>query len=558
MIYRSILISDSTMDNLAGYLANDASEPAVQPFMTPYGQVAPSLLDAESDVWNPAPDFAVVWTRPEAVIPNYSRLLAGGKADLAEIDADVDTYARALAIAAPRVKALFAASWAAPSTAPDVLELRPGSGSRNVLMRMNLRLAERLADESNIYMLDAERWIRSAGTRAHVPKLWYLAKLAYGNEVYREAAREIKSAMRSVLGCTRKIVIVDLDETLWGGVVGDLGWENIRLGGHEPAGEAYADFQAALKALTRRGVLLAIASKNEETIALDTIRRHPEMRLSLDDFAAWRINWNDKAANIADLMSELRLGLDSAVFIDDNPVERARVREALPEVLVPNWPSDPVLYKSTLVSLDCFNSAALTEEDRGRAATYASERARAELRQSVGSLDAWLRKMGTRVQLAPLDDRHLKRAAQLINKTNQMNLSTRRMTEEELKRMHNDGTKVWTVHVSDVFGNYGLTGLVSMSCEGNTARIRDFVLSCRVMGRRVEQLMLSTVVQFASAKGLEEVRARYIPTEKNAPCLNVLANSGFEQVEPFEFVWRTARDYPAPDSVEIENAAFAC
>src|SRR5262249_22447003 len=159
------------------------------------------------------------------------------------------------------------------------------------------------------------------------PRLWYLGKIPYANEVFKEAARDVKSALRGLAGKARKLVIVDLDETLWGGIVGEDGWEHIKLGGHDPASEALADFQRELKALTRRGILLGIVSKNEEAVALAAIDKHPEMVLRRSDFTGWRINWGDKAANIVDLVNELNLGIDSVVFIDDNPSERARVRE---------------------------------------------------------------------------------------------------------------------------------------------------------------------------------------------------------------------------------------
>jgi HAD superfamily phosphatase (TIGR01681 family) len=195
---------------------------------------------------------------------------------------------------------------------------------------------------------------------------------------------------QGITGGARKLVILDLDDTLWGGVVGDIGWSNLRLGGHDPVGEAYRDFQLALKALTRRGILLAVASKNEERTALEAITSQPEMVLSLDDFAGWRINWNDKVQNIIALASDLNLGLEAAVFIDDNPAERARVREALPSLLVPEWPKSPLNYVAALGALDCFDAPFVSAEDRQRTAMYVSERKRKQLQDDVPSLETWL------------------------------------------------------------------------------------------------------------------------------------------------------------------------
>jgi len=183
-----------------------------------------------------------------------------------------------------------------------------------------------------------------------------MGKLAFGNEVFKEAVKHVKSSLRGIRGKARKIVILDLDDTLWGGIVGDLGWRDLNLGGHDPVGEAFVDFQKTLKSLLNRGIILGIVSKNEESVALDALQNHPEMVLRPDDFAGWKINWSDKAMNIVELVAELNLGLDAVVFIDDNPVERACVKETLPDVLVPEWPEDRMLYKKALLDLDCFNS----------------------------------------------------------------------------------------------------------------------------------------------------------------------------------------------------------
>ena len=215
------------------------------------------------------------------------------------------------------------------------------------------------------------------------------------------------------------------------------------------------------------------------------------MILGVDDFAGWRINWNDKAQNIVDLVADLNLGLDSTVFLDDNPVERSRVGEALPEVLVPEWPQNPLLYSSALLSLDCFDTASLGAEDRSRTGMYVAERKRVEQRRGVRSLDDWLKTLDIRVIAEPLSESNLERAVQLLNKTNQMNLSTRRMTRAGyLAWATVDDNQVWTFRVADKFGDSGLSGIASLSLEGGRARIVDFILSCRVMGRRIEEAMV--------------------------------------------------------------------
>ena len=239
-----------------------------------------------------------------------------------------------------------------------LLDMDSRRGASLALMRMNTRLAENLQDDRRIYVLDASRWLAVHGEKSFSQRMWYMSKTPYSVELLKEAALEIKAATRALTGRAKKLLVVDLDDTLWGGVVGDLGWESLRLGGHDPMGEAFKDFQLALKALKRRGVLLGIVSKNEEQTALEALRLHPEMVLREDDFAGWRINWQDKAQSIVELAAELNLGLQAVVFLDDNPVERARVREALPEVLVPELPANPMEFKAALQQLRCFDTPA--------------------------------------------------------------------------------------------------------------------------------------------------------------------------------------------------------
>jgi FkbH-like protein len=355
------------------------------------------------------------------------------------------------------------------------------------------------------------------------------------------------------LGSSRKLLVVDLDNTLWGGVVGDLGWENLRLGGHDYVGEAFLDFQRAIKALRNRGILLAIASKNEESVALEALAKHPEMLLRAEDFVARRINWNDKAANIAELAEELNLGLQSVVFIDDNPLERARVREALPEVLVPEWPDDKTLYASTLGELSCFDSAHVTAEDASRHAMYATEAERKRSRAGVSSAEDWMLSSGTVVKIEEFSDANRERIVQLLNKTNQMNLTTRRLSSRELQDwLQSDNRKLWAFRVSDRFGDSGLTGILSLETKPGFAQIVDFVLSCRVMGRNVERVMVACAVQYGAASGLEELRAHYLPTPKNKPCLSFWTSSGFvHDAAENRFTWSLREPYLFPRGIEV-------
>lgn len=552
---RCVLISDFNVDVFSGYLSNDEAGPAVEATPAPFGQVVPLLMQEDLEYWQGDFDFTVIWTRPEAVIESFNKLLTGKNTPIETILSEVDQFTSHLLRICDKIKTVFVPTWALPSymRGLGVLDMKKDIGTANILMQMNLRLAEKIDHVPNIFLLDTQRWISSVGKHTFNPRLWYRGKIAFGNDVYKEVVKDIKSALNGIQGLSRKLIILDLDNTLWGGVVGDLGRENIVLGGHDPIGEAFTDFQSTLKSLTNRGILLAIVSKNDESVALDAINDHPEMILGPKDFAGWKINWQDKAQNIVDLASELNLGLQSIVFIDDNQVERARVREALTEVFVPEWPKDPMLYASALHNLRCFDTPSISMEDMERTQMYLSEKQRKEMKESVGSLDEWLKSLEMKIRIEELNDINIQRTAQLYNKTNQMNLTTRRMTESELLEWAKaEGRKIWTFRVSDKFGDAGLTGIISLDIQDNTGKIADFILSCRVIGRKIEETMLHTVIQHARALGLDKVIAEYIMTPKNRPCLEYWKKSGFHYEEKNNlFTWDLNNDYDLPDCIEI-------
>jgi FkbH-like protein len=553
-----LLIADFTVAGFT-HVLNGGEAPCLRAAVAPFDQVVPILMDGTADCWKARPRFAMVWTRPHTAVKSFSRVLNHESVTIEEVLADVDQFAECLRVAAERVDALFVPTWTRASydRGLGILNLRPPLGPSYCLMRMNARLAEAVSGDSRIHVLDAARWEALAGSGAHSPKLWHLGKIAFGPEVFRHAATDLKAAVRALWGQTRKAIVLDLDGTLWGGTVGDVGWEQLELGGHNPVGESFRAFQHALKRLSNRGIALAVASKNTEGIALEAIDRHPEMVLRRRDFAAWRVNWNDKVENILELSAELNLGLNGLVFIDDNPAERMRVREALPDVLVPEWPADKLLYEQALAELTCFDALTLTEEDRARTRMYVAERERTIARQSVQSLDAYLATLGLTVTVERMDRSNMTRAIQLLNKTNQFNLTTRRMTEARyLEWAASERRDVFVFRVSDRFDDYGLTGIASVSTEETAGHLTDFLLSCRVMGRGVEQTMLHAIAEHARSLGLVRLVATYTATERNAPCKQFFdEQSRFSRsADGHQFVWDLQVPYPLPEHVRIHRS----
>ncbi|MBF0448249.1 MAG: HAD-IIIC family phosphatase [Magnetococcales bacterium] len=551
-----LLISDFNMEILAGYLRNHPEKKIGSVRTAPFGQFM-QILSGNMD-YTDNHSTALVWTRPESVSNNYRQAKEFVQVPVKTVLEEVDHFADILTNYAQSVKTLFVSTWVTPRSASGygMLDMRDGVGLKNLLMQMNLRLAEKLSLISNIYILDADRWFSGLDESCFEVKMWYLSKVPFGNSVFKEAADDVVSALTGLYGESRKLIVLDLDDTLWGGIVGDDGWDKLRLGGHDGVGEAFVDFQHGLKNLTRKGILLAIVSKNTESIAIEAIEKHPEMVLKLNDFAGWRINWNDKAVNIADLTQELNLGLQSVVFIDDNPVERARVRDEFPEVIVPEWPKNKMAYRSTLDALKCFNLPSLSAEDSGRTQMYVAERKRRQTRKSVKSLDDWLETLAVSVTIEPLDVSNQQRCTQLLNKTNQMNLTTRRLTEEQLVEWsQGSGRIIHLFSVSDKFGDSGLTGIASMEITNGIATVVDFILSCRVMGKKIEHTMTAQLLETAKKAGAKRMIVNYIKTAKNAPCLAFWKQSGFENAKHHvnRFEWNIAHPYQSPKCVRVEN-----
>ncbi|CAM2066021.1 HAD-IIIC family phosphatase [Sulfidibacter corallicola] len=551
---KCLILSDFNAENLGALLTNCSDTPALDLLLPDFGRGLEILFVGNHPMWDEKPDYAFVWTRAEGAIKAFQKLLDGQDVKEEDLLAEVDDYAAGILNAAKKARAVFVASWTAPyyRRGLGMLDYKPGVGYTYFLTKMNLHLAEKLGAATNVFLLNAERWVQKVGTKGYSPKLWYMGKVPFSNGVFNEAVIDLKAGVRGLLGQARKLIVLDLDNTTWGGIVGDDGWENLHVGGHDPVGEAHVDFQHRVKEVTRRGIVLGISSKNEESVAMEAIEKHPEMVLRKDDFAGWRINWMDKASNIADLVKEINLGLQSVVFLDDNPTERARVREALPEVFVPEWPKNALNYAAAFQELALFDIPAINPEDRKRAEMYVAERKRSELREGA-DMSTWLSKLEIKAEVENLNDSNQQRTVQLLNKTNQMNLTTRRLTQEELiDWIGVEGRSLWTLKVSDKYGDYGLTGIVSVDYSegGDTASIVDFILSCRVFGKNIEQTMLHLAVQYGRSMGAKQVRARYLETKKNKPCRTFFENSGMTR-EGDIFSWDVATPHPPPEFVQI-------
>lgn len=395
-----------------------------------------------------------------------------------------------------------------------------GNDWRLFIYQFNAELLRRSMG-TNLFPLDPGPWLVEQGNNAISPAMWYLSKTPYHKQVFKLAAEACYSVLNAWNGLAKKVLIVDLDDTLWGGIVGDDGMDNLRIGGHDPIGEAFADVQKYILQLKSQGIILCISSKNDEQVALEVFDKNIGMILKKDDFVTWRINWKDKAENVAEIIKELNVGDDSVVFLDDSPAERNRIRTAFPGVLVPELPSDKMEVPRFLQNLNCFNRIHLTEEDLNRTGLYQDEQKRNQTIQKFKSSDDWIASLEIDIRFELLNEQNLIRAEQLLNKTNQMNLRTRKLNKIELLSWAQQKNHwFYVVHVKDIFGDNGITGLIGFHKESDIMILEDFVMSCRVMGRKIENTMLQFILSKTEEEKCKELLAEYLQSSKNKPILD--------------------------------------
>ena len=487
-----------------------------------YNQVFQTLNNLNAKMWKQKANITLIWTTPESISSEFQKLQNNNTVNSDIIKKDVDYFSSCVKSIKKYSDIVLVPNWILkqPSESNPALAYSKDLGLEYNLSFMNYYLSEQLNKEKNFYVLNSSKWLLNCGVaNAYNSKLWYLTKTPFSNNFFKQAISDLANLYGSIKGLSKKLLILDLDDTLWGGIVGEIGWKNLRIGGHDHLGEAFRDFQTQIKSLKNQGIILALASKNDEATAIKAINSHPEMILSMEDFVTYRINWEDKAKNIVDIVNELNLGLQSVVFLDDSPFERARVREVLPEVLAPELPKDPTDYNTFLSKLRCFDTIHVTDEDKNRGNLYKSEFKRTKLKQQLKSLSDWIKTLNLTIVIENIKSENIPRVVQLLNKTNQMNLSTRRLNEQEFNHwVKMDSNNLWTIRSADKFGDYGIIGILSISIKDNVATLVDFILSCRVVGRYIEEIMIEFLKEFCLENGVNKINGKYKKTEKNSLC----------------------------------------
>ena len=527
---RLALLGSSTMGHLAPALRVAALRMRLwlDVYEGGYGQILQELDD---------PHSGLHVFRPDAVLfaLDAERLCAGVSAS---------DSAEAVQQALERLQAELAALWrkardagmmvlqqTALPAAPALLGANehrlPGSRAA-FLTRVNAGLRE-WADVESVDLVAVDAAAARDGVSAwRDPALWARSKQEVrpaAAPMYGDLAMRVLGAR---LGRSRKCLVLDLDNTLWGGVIGDDGLDGIILGQGDALGEGFLAVQHYARELSRRGIILAVCSKNDEAVALEPFEKHPEMILRRADIACFVANWDDKARNIQRIAERLNIGLDSLVFLDDNPFERNRVREALPMVATPEVPDEPALIPDILAAAGYFEAVSLTGEDRARTGQYLDNAERERARESFSDLGGYLQSLQMRLVWGRFDAANRQRIVQLVNKTNQFNLTTRRYGDADYEAFLRDETVVGLhLRLHDRFGDNGLISVVIAKQTGDALCIDTWLMSCRVLGRDVERATLSLLVGEAKARGARRLIGDYIPTAKNGMVRDHYERLGF-------------------------------
>lgn len=403
--------------------------------------------------------------------------------------------------------------------------------------KLNYLLMQGCQEAKNTFLIDLDALQTALGRSTFAdPKLYYVAKMPISLAALPAAAKLVVDVVRSLQGAVKKCLVLDLDNTLWGGVIGDDGLSGIQIG-ELGTGHAFSDFQKWLKELKNRGILLTVCSKNNEDTAKEPFEKHPEMVLRLEDFSMFVANWEDKARNIRTIQQALNIGMDSMVFLDDNPFERELVRTMIPEITVPELPEDPALYLQYLRGLDLFETASYSREDAGRTEQYREKAQRAAFEAAFQSYDDYLEALQMRASAAAFDPFHYPRIAQLTQRSNQFNLRTVRYTEAEIEALAQDDSRIGLYFtLKDKFGDHGLISVVVLEKQPeDTLFISEWLMSCRVLKRGMEEFIVDKILSVAAQQGFRRIVGEYIPTPKNAMVKDLYEQLGFARLENGRF-----------------------
>ncbi|WP_430472564.1 HAD-IIIC family phosphatase [Thalassospira lucentensis] len=549
MPLRIAILSSYTADGLRPFLRVELARRGLLATLSvmPFGQFEELILDPASLLYREDPDVVVILTRPEEMAADgtgqvQDDLLNANVARTRLWIENIRHFSDAQILVSSQ-------SISTPSLwhISDVMDCH--SGPELMVAQANRQLATICGTVSDCYLFDSDAVIKTTGLQEWSDeKMYYLGRIPHSTTAKIALSNALARHVSALRTLPKKCLVLDADNTLWGGVIGEDGLGGIRLGGAWP-GNAFQNFQRYILRLREKGVILALCSKNNKEDVETVFSDHEDCLLKLEHFGAIRANWNDKASNITELAEELNIGVDSMVFVDDSPVECGWVRENLPQVTVVQLPSSPLAYIATVEAFEAFDILRLTQEDKHRANQYGEERQRKVARSEAKSLEDFLYSLEMKSQIEPVSPSSLARAVQLIHKTNQFNLTLHRHSEAELCSLMNNGAVALTLRLQDKFGDSGIVGLaIGVPNDDSFSQSREcrwhidtFLLSCRVLGRGVEDLLLASLANYIEKRLAEDspliLIGEFKSGKKNSQVADFYPNRDFEAVDGEKGFW---------------------
>jgi FkbH-like protein len=509
-----------------------------------FNAYAQEILDGDGSLYRFSPDAVILAVQSRDVAPDLWRDYAdlGSDAIANAVDRVVGSFRNSISQFRVHSHASLILHTLEKPPFPSfgALDAQTLAGQSAAFEQMNGALRRMAAEFGGVYLLNYDALVARHGQLAwHDERKWLTVRLPVSAGHLGHLAHEWLRFLMPLSGRIAKALVVDLDNTLWGGVVGEDGLAGIQVGAEYP-GAMYQALQRAVLDMARRGILLAICSKNNFEDAMEALQHHSGMLLRPSHFASIRINCMDKFTILREIAAELNIGIDSLAFLDDNPAERESIKAELPEVMVIDLPDDAAQFADTLRDFPALERLKLSAEDRERNDLYATERARSQAEESFSSKEDFYVFLEQEAEIVPIQPLTLVRIAQLTQKTNQFNLTTQRYTEQQITEMSKrPDYDVVSIRVRDRYGDHGLVGVAIARDRNADCLIDTFLLSCRVIGRSIETALLSMVAERAQARGCTRLLGRFLPTKKNAPARNFYEQHGFRLVSQSEqeFIW---------------------
>ena len=533
------LLSSFTINGLKEILQVKSSERNISciVYEAPYNQYSQEILNQESNLYKFLPDitfliidarsiFGEIFRFPYSISNSDREQFVEEKIN--EIKNLIDKFVE------KTNSKLVISKLSIPTFSPNgIFESKMEYSFQNMVEDFNHKLTKNYLISENVFAYDFEKFVTKNGEN-HIfdYSQFFFGDLKISMEYLPAFGQELMKYVIAYLGITKKCIVLDLDNTLWGGIIGEDGFNGIKLG-PEPPGNAFMEFQRVLLSLHQRGIILAINSKNNFEDAIKVIKEHPYMVLKEEHFASMRINWKDKVTNMKELIQEINIGSDSLVFIDDDPINREFVKSIFPEILVVDISNDSSTYTSIIENIIDFSVLKITDEDKNRGKMYFKQKIITELEESTPDLQTFLSQLDLKISIKEVDEFTLPRVSQLILKTNQFNLTTKRYQETDIEKMIQDANFiVGCAQVEDKFGDNGITGVFIIKKENEKEWVLDtFLMSCRIMGRDIEKGIMAYIVNTAYEHKVKKIKADFLPTQKNKPIENFLPNCDFEKEE---------------------------